>query len=69
MLIEALRTGVGMADPDTERGAPVDTLARGLTASEESDTLRVRGLAPLGGESVLGERAVAALVAGSGGCC
>ena len=71
-LIEVLLTGVGIADPDTERGAPApaDTLPlRGLIASAESDTLRDPvGLALLG-ESVLGERAALLREEGRGGCC
>lgn len=67
-LIEALRIGVGIADPDTERGAPADTLPRGLIASDESDTLRVRGRPATDGERALGEREVFALEVGNGGC-
>lgn len=67
-LIEALLTGVGIADPDTERGAPADTPPRGLIASDESDTLRVRGRPVTDGERALGEREAFALEVGKGGC-
>lgn len=42
---EARRTGVGIAEPDTDRGAgaPLEILPlRGLTANEESEALRER---------------------------
>lgn len=55
--------GVGIADADTERGAPIDGLGRGLLANEESDALR------LSGRGSTDPRAAAILEAdGIGGC-
>lgn len=63
MFTEARRTGVGIADPETERDAPIEILGRALRAIAESDALRARG------RVIGGERAVFVSRVGTGGCC